>query len=115
MKIEANLAPGSSFLRGFWGNGGAFGSQRPPDPCPDPKTSKSLLRFWGHFGVRAAPKMMSFFSVFFGAPFFGPWAPFGRPKARKGYQKEPQSEPKGGPEAPCGTCENHGIYCTGGI
>ena len=105
MKIEENWVPGSSFLRIF-GQWGCLWEPEAFRPGPDPKTSKSGHRFWGHFGGRAAPKMMSFFCVFFGVPFFGPWAPFGRPKARKGYQKEPQSEPKGSPEAPCGTCEN---------
>ena len=39
----------------------------------------------------------------------------GRPLGAQGAQKAPKMEPKGCLKAPCGKCQSHSIYCTGGI
>ena len=79
-----------------------------------PNTSFYSTLFGGCFGDGSTLLARSFLCVFSGSVFFVSWATFGRPKRQKGCPNGAQSDEKGGPKAPCGTCQKHGRHCTGG-
>ena len=104
------------FFTDFWGPGTSWRLLETILEAGAPKNAKMLkgaTLFERCFGYLLLFFYKSFCVVFLKRVFFASLTPFRGPRATKEWQKDPQSEQKGGRNAFCGTCENHAIYSMG--
>ena len=105
------------FLCAFCGlghqNRWKWGPGARPGPGWHPDTKKHVKRVWiwsgfdprgGSFSGCGGTFRGVIFCVFLEHLFFASRVAFGRPRCRKGWQKAPQSNEKGGPRTSSGAC-----------